>query len=115
MEAWAGVLTGCPWTASPGEYTGWRLAARTGGDEFFLLLPGTENAGALAMAEGIRTAITDLAIPHPASPIAAVVTLSFGVATTIPTPGADANQFIARADQALYHSKRQGRNPIGGS
>jgi len=86
------------------------LAARTGGDEFFLLLPGTENVGALAIAENIRSAIAALAIPHPASPIAAVVTVSLGVATTIPSPAAEANQFIARADQALYQTKRQGRN-----
>jgi diguanylate cyclase (GGDEF)-like protein len=91
------------------------LAARTGGDEFFLLLPGTENDGALAMAESIRAAISALAIPHPASPIAAVVTVSLGVASTIPAPGAESNPFIARTDQALYNAKRQGRNRIGGS
>jgi diguanylate cyclase (GGDEF)-like protein len=91
------------------------LAARTGGDEFFLLLPGTENDGALAMAESILAAISALAIPHPASPTAAVVTVSLGVASTIPTPGAESNPFIARADQALYNAKRQGRNRIGGS
>jgi len=39
------------------------LAARTGGDEFFLLLPGTANEGALAIAEAIRAAVADLAIP----------------------------------------------------
>jgi diguanylate cyclase (GGDEF)-like protein len=85
------------------------LAARTGGDEFFLLLPGTENEGALAMADSIRAALAALAIPHPASPVAAVVTVSLGVATTIPATGAEANQFIARADQELYRKKRQGR------
>ena len=90
------------------------LAARTGGDEFFLLLPGTGNDGALAMAESIRTAIAHLAIPHPASPIAAVVTVSLGMATTMPTPEAEANLFISRADHALYQSKRQGRNRSGG-
>jgi diguanylate cyclase (GGDEF)-like protein len=82
------------------------LAARTGGDEFFILLPGTENEGALAIAESIRAAIEALAIPHPASPVAAMVTVSLGVATTIPAPGVEANQFIARADQALYQKKR---------
>jgi diguanylate cyclase (GGDEF)-like protein len=90
------------------------LAARTGGDEFFLLLPGTGNDGALAMAESIRNAIAHLAIPHPASPIAAVVTVSLGMATTIPTPEAEATLFISRADHALYQSKRQGRNRSGG-
>ena len=53
--------------------------------------------------------IAALAIPHPASPIAAVVTVSLGVATLSRLPGIEANQFIARADQALYRKKRQGR------
>lgn len=85
------------------------LAARTGGDEFFLLLPATENEGALAIAEYIESAIAILAIPHPASPIAAVVTVSLGVATTIPAPGTESNQFIAQADKDLYRKKQQGR------
>jgi diguanylate cyclase (GGDEF)-like protein len=89
------------------------LAARTGGDEFFLLLPGTENDGTLAIAENIRAAIAALAIPHPASPLAAVVTVSLGIATTIPAPGSESNTFIARADQALYKTKRLGRSPKG--
>jgi diguanylate cyclase (GGDEF)-like protein len=61
------------------------------------------------MADSIRAALAALAIPHPASPVAAVVTVSLGVATTIPATGAEANQFIARADQELYRKKRQGR------
>jgi diguanylate cyclase (GGDEF)-like protein len=91
------------------------LAARTGGEEFFILLPGTEKDGALAMAESIRSVIADLAIPHPASPIADVVTVSLGVATMVPPPITEASQFIARADQALYNAKHKGRNRIGGS
>ena len=90
------------------------LAARTGGEEFFVLLPGTEKDGALAMAESIRSAIADLAIPHPSSPISSVVTVSLGVATMIPPPITEASHFIARADQALYNAKREGRNRISG-
>jgi len=89
------------------------LAARTGGEEFFILLPGTENEGALGIAESIRAAVTALAIPHPASAIASVVTVSLGVATMVPPPVTEANQFIARADLALYSAKRMGRNRIG--
>ncbi len=90
------------------------LAARTGGEEFFILLPGTDRDGALAMAENIRSAIADLAIPHPASSVASVVTVSLGVATMVPPPTTEASQFISRADQALYDAKRLGRNRIGG-
>jgi len=88
------------------------LAARTGGEEFSILLPGTDKEGARSMAESIRVAITDLAIPHPASPIAPVVTVSLGVSTVVPPSATEASQFIARADQALYAAKRQGRNRI---
>lgn len=90
------------------------LAARTGGDEFFLLLPGTMNEGAQAIAESIRAAIADLAIPHPASPIAPVVTLSLGVVSIVPPPTTEASQFIARADQALYRTKQRERNRVNG-
>jgi diguanylate cyclase (GGDEF)-like protein len=88
------------------------LAARTGGEEFFVMLPGTGNEGALAIAEGIRAAIADLAIPHPASPIAPVVTVSLGVATIVPPASTEASQFIGRADQALYRAKHKGRDRI---
>ena len=90
------------------------LAARTGGDEFFLLLPATDNEGAQAMSENIRSAVTALAIPHPASKIAAVITVSLGTATLIPTPDLEPKQLITMADQALYLAKWEGRNRSGG-
>jgi diguanylate cyclase (GGDEF)-like protein len=90
------------------------LAARTGGDEFLLLLPGTDAKGALTLAESIRSAITALAIPHPASTVAAVVTASLGAASMVPTPDIEANQLITAADQALYQAKWEGRNRSSG-
>ena len=90
------------------------LAARTGGEEFSILLPGTDKEGALAIAEGIRTAIASLAIPHPSSPIAPVVTVSMGVSTVVPPSTTEASEFISRADQALYAAKHLGRNRIQG-
>ena len=92
------------------------LAARTGGDEFFLLLPATETDGALAMAKAIQAAIARAG--HPPSRFAdrrgghARVS---ALPATIPAPGAEANHFIAHADQALYRTKQQGRNRIGDS
>lgn len=88
------------------------LAARTGGEEFFLLLPGTERDGALALAESVRRAVQDLAIPHPASPVAPEVTVSIGVVALVPEGGQDANRFIALADKALYRAKHLGRNRV---
>ncbi|MCU0236945.1 MAG: diguanylate cyclase [Acidobacteria bacterium] len=90
------------------------LAARTGGEEFFVLLPGTDKDGALTMAESIRAAIAALAIPHPSSPIAPVVTVSMGVSTVVPPSITEASEFISRADQALYAAKHLGRNRIQG-
>jgi diguanylate cyclase (GGDEF)-like protein len=90
------------------------LAARTGGDEFFLLLPGTSQEGALTIAEAVRAALDELAIPHPASPVSKVVTVSIGVAAIVPPPTTEASQFIACADQALYRTKQKGRNRVHG-
>jgi diguanylate cyclase (GGDEF)-like protein len=90
------------------------LAARTGGDEFLLLLPGTDNEGALAIAESIRSTIVAQAIPHPASAVASVVTASLGVAAMIPTADLEPNQLIIAADQALYKAKWEGRNRSSG-
>jgi diguanylate cyclase (GGDEF)-like protein len=89
------------------------LPARTGGDEFMVLLPGTEYEGAQGIAAAIRAAVAEAAIPHPASPVAAVVTVSLGVASTTPQPGDEPGRLIERADQALYQQKRQGRNRSG--
>jgi diguanylate cyclase (GGDEF)-like protein len=91
------------------------LAARTGGEEFFLLLPGTGQSGALAVAESIRKTVEELAIPHPSSTIATMVTISLGVAAIIPTPNSDSNLFISRTDQALYRAKHLGRNQVCGA
>jgi len=88
------------------------LAARTGGEEFSLLLPGTDRDGGLTLAESLRQAVEELAIPHPASSVASVVTVSIGVAVAVPEGGQDANRFIARADLALYRAKHLGRNRV---
>lgn len=88
------------------------LVARYGGEEFVVLLPATDQAEALAVAERIRAAIADLQIPHPDSDVAQVVTISLGVATAgsghIDSPA----ELIERADRALYRAKRAGRNRI---
>ncbi len=88
------------------------LAARYGGEEFVLLLPESDLAAALGIAESVRMSIIERAIPHPASEVAAVVTASFGVASL--TPGAEhtARQLVEAADRALYQAKNAGRNRV---
>jgi diguanylate cyclase (GGDEF)-like protein/PAS domain S-box-containing protein len=88
------------------------LAARYGGDEFVLVLPNTNADGALKTANDVRAAITDLALPHPGSPIDTKITASLGVATSWPLKKGSANSLLLAADRALYSAKRSGRNRI---
>jgi diguanylate cyclase (GGDEF)-like protein len=88
------------------------LAARFGGEEFILLLPGADRAAALAMAESLRAACEALALPHPTSPVGPVVTVSLGVASCIPSPEMSAESLVSQADAALYRAKQDGRNRV---
>ncbi|WP_163685923.1 sensor domain-containing diguanylate cyclase [Leptolyngbya iicbica] len=94
------------------------LIARYGGEEFAIILPETNDVGALHVVQQMQAAIAALNLPHAASTVASQVTLSFGIAclqhagttpdaTAIaPTPEA----LVDQADQALYKAKSQGRN-----
>ena len=88
------------------------LVARWGGEEFAMLLVGTGAGGTLAVAEKVRAGVAELAIPHPVSPVAAVVTISVGAATVRALPGMDPGTLVAAADAALYEAKRTGRNRV---
>ena len=81
------------------------VAARYGGEEFVLILPQTEEAGALVIAERIRAAIAG------ADWELRPVTVSVGVSTlSLDTPTPDS--LTACADKALYYSKQGGRNRV---
>ena len=85
--------------------------ARYGGEEFVAVLPDTDARGALEIAETMRRRVADLAIPHGASDVAATVTVSAGVATTVPRPGEGTHrELLETADRALYLAKEDGRN-----
>lgn len=87
------------------------MAARFGGEEFVVLLPDTPLRGAQSLAESIRTTIENGRIRrNDKDKMLAQVTISLGV--TSYHPGELASEFIARADQALYASKEQGRNRV---
>lgn len=88
------------------------FAARYGGEEFLILLPGADAAAAAVFAEHLRAACEAAAIPHPASPLAPVVTLSAGVASRVPTVDATPMSLVAAADAALYRAKQDGRNRV---
>lgn len=82
--------------------------ARTGGEEFLVVLPGAPLAAALRIAEQARARIESSAVDGPAGPVR--VTSSFGVAEV--GPGETIEAATARADAALYEAKRQGRNRV---
>lgn len=86
------------------------LLARYGGEELVVLLPDTPAAGAWVVAGHIQDALARLQLPHAASPVAPVVTVSMGVATRLPHPGGTAAELLAAADSALYAAKAAGRN-----
>lgn len=89
------------------------LVARYGGEEFTVLLPSTNLAGAVSVADGIRQAICELAIPHEDSSLGQV-TISIGVATVEPAVDRNAElvALFSAADRALYSAKAAGRNTV---
>ncbi|HET6894018.1 MAG TPA: diguanylate cyclase [Candidatus Baltobacteraceae bacterium] len=85
--------------------------ARYGGEEFVAVLPDTEIAGALTIAERMRAAVFDLGIAHSGS-LLGRLTISAGVAYQIPARGTSPEVLVEAADAALYDAKRGGRNRV---
>ena len=88
------------------------VAARYGGEEFALILPRTNAPEAILIAERVRRAVAELALPHPTSPVASVITVSVGVATGKVEFPVNPDSLVGAADQALYRAKESGRNRI---
>ena len=86
------------------------FVARYGGEEFAIVLPNTTQKGAIAIAQRIQADLQALAIPHLQSDISNIISLSLGIATTIPTEHTSCEDLIALADQSLYRAKRNGRD-----
>lgn len=85
--------------------------SRIGGEEFAVILPNFELQKTLTMAEELRKNIELLEIPHTGSPYNRI-TISIGL-TSIPTlQKENFERYYEVADQALYESKKQGRNRI---
>jgi diguanylate cyclase (GGDEF)-like protein len=88
------------------------LAARFGGEEFIVVLPNTDRSGAVLVAERIRLALAELALPTEASSVSRFVTLSVGIAVAVPEVGQSGEALIEAADAALYRAKTEGRDRI---
>ncbi len=86
------------------------LAARYGGEEFGIILPYSDQAGAVQVAAAIQAAIQALHWPHAGSPLSAVITVSLGIASLVPSRSLTPADLIAATDVALYQAKTQGRD-----
>ena len=86
------------------------LVARYGGEEFVVILPHTDQEGALQVAQKIQDVLEQFNLPHRSSAVADRVTMSIGICTLIPTVKRFPLDLINAADHALYQAKTQGRN-----
>lgn len=86
--------------------------ARSGGEEFMMVLPGTDAGHAAAQGERVRAAVENAHIEHGASPVSPYVTVSVGVATRPRHSLLGLEALREAADMALYEAKRRGRNCV---
>ncbi len=88
------------------------LIARYGGEEFVLVLPETDEEGAVAVGARCRDTLLMEGIAHETSTVARTVTVSMGVGTIVPRADDKAQEFIDEIDKRLYRAKRAGRNSL---
>jgi diguanylate cyclase (GGDEF)-like protein len=91
----------------PGDFV-----ARYGGEEFVVILPGTDQAGAVAIAEEIRQNVRSLEIEHASSAAADRVTVSIGAAGMWPRADLGSKALLLASDGALYLAKTNGRDRV---
>jgi diguanylate cyclase (GGDEF)-like protein len=91
------------------------LVARYGGEEFGCILPDTAFDDAMGLANEMERKVRALGIPHEASSVARVVTVSVGVATRTVDSVDDAVAMIGLADAQLYDAKQSGRGRVCGA
>jgi len=85
------------------------MVGRVGGEEFAVILPGTNSAGARRFAERLREAVANTPLVRDGKTIS--MTVSIGVATIGP-PDSNGEETLLRSDEALYRAKRNGRNRV---
>jgi diguanylate cyclase (GGDEF)-like protein len=87
------------------------ILARFGGEEFLVLLPNTDLREGSRIAERMRRALSNAAMPHEGEAACGIVSASFGVGSAA-TKTMSARELIADADAALYHVKKNGRKGV---
>jgi diguanylate cyclase (GGDEF)-like protein len=88
------------------------FVVRYGGEELACILPNTDIHGAKNIAQLIQQNIADLAIEHKASTVSENVTVSIGIASTIPVDGVTSIHLTKASDECLYEAKERGKNQI---
>jgi diguanylate cyclase (GGDEF)-like protein len=86
------------------------IPCRFGGEEFVLILPGTDFKGAQSRAERLRSKIRDLTVIHQGKSLG-MITISTGVGA-FPIHGLSVKELLASVDAALYKAKRNGRDRV---
>ncbi len=89
--------------------------ARYGGEEFVVLLSNTNYEEAIDAAKLLRKKVEQKSILHEYSKVGYTITISLGVNTIVVTPEDNIEDFIDKADKALYLAKENGRNQVGRS
>ena len=87
-------------------------AYRYGGEEFLIILPEQTLESATVVADRVRRAVEDLAIPHEGKTPPGSLTISAGVAALLPEGDKDIEVLLKDADKALYRAKESGRNLV---
>ena len=86
------------------------LVARYGGEEFAIILPNCNLKGAKRVATDVIQRVKQLKIPHQGSSTTGYVTVSLGVASTMPNDESSPKELLQATDELLYSSKQEGRN-----
>ena len=88
------------------------ITARSGGEEFIVFVQGMSESDIVKLAMKIRNAVAELSIPHAYAGVSQYVTVSMGIALTVPGENNSFEDLYEAADKALYDAKENGRNCI---